>query len=49
MLTDLQSNYFDGNLPTADIQKLHAKYAPTEFALYDHVPTMYVDTIRAKL
>ena len=25
---DLKSNYFDGNLPTADIQKLHAKYGP---------------------
>ena len=34
-----KSNYFDGNIPTADIQKLHAKYAPTEFDFDDHVPT----------
>ena len=43
----LQSYHFNGDLPTADVQKLRAKYAPTKFDFDDHVPTMSAHTIRA--
>ena len=44
---ELKSNYFTDNLPTVDVHKRHAKYAPTEIDFDDHVPTM--SAIRSKL